>query len=1396
MSRILNVLVVSSAALFLGVLAPLSSARADTINFSSPTSGSLSSQSVTFSGGWRWQSLYGGSAHLHSGSGNPSPGLSIHTSCCSTPYQLDRTDGQPFTLTSIWGSGASGTFTSSAGGSQSISSGTNTFSGSQWTNVTWVRWAAGGGSIDNVVVSQCSGSPTVSAGGPYSVNEGGSTTVTATGSSGISYAWDLDGNGTYETSGSQVTFNAGSYDGPGSRSIGVQGSNSCGSGTDGATVTLNNVAPSINSMSAPAGLEGSAINFSASASDPGPDTLSYSWNFGDGTSGTGASPQHAYAGDGTYTVTVTVTDGDGGSDSDSRTVLVSNGDPIISNLVGDSTGAEGQSLSWTAVASDPGGDALTYTWNFGDGSPSVSGSSLVVNHTYANEGSYQVSVVVSDGDGGSASHQITVVVSNSAPLLSNLTGTASGLEGDTYSYSVQAADAGSGDVLSYSWNFGDGTAPVVTTTGQVSHVYADDGTFGVTVTVTDNASPPASDSETMLVVVSNVAPQLSSVTAAGGNEGQALTFSATATDPGSETLVYTWTMGDGATHTGASITHTYLDNGSYPLSLVVSDGDGGTDSSSASIVIANVAPTITSASMPGGNEGDTLLFDVVATDPGADTLTYSWDFGDGTTDQGSSVSHVFADNGDFTVEVTVTDDDGGSTSTSSVVSIANVAPTIDSMVGPSTADEGQAVAFSAGVSDPASADMASMSYTWSWGDGTPDSTGSSPDHAFPDDGNYTVLLTVTDGTETATEDHVIAVSNVAPELTSTPPETAEEGALYSYLPVVDDPGDEVFTWSLAASAPAGMAMDSTTGELTWTPGYADSLVGSFAVTLAVDDGDGASDGQTWTIVVEFMDSDGDGLSDTWETNNGLDPTDASDAAGDADGDGLSNADEYASGQDPNSFDGPSAPVPLSPLTGEEAIEAAPDLIVTNAVDPQGDELLYKFEIYADSGLVVRVSNSTWSTEEATETTWKVDVPLTENTVYWWRARAADAWAEGPWSDVQEFMVNIVNDEPGVPTPIYPIDGQTVAEAAPSMQWAPAEDVDNDELSYAVVIFAEDLETVVAETDSVSIAETEVNGSWQVDVALSEDTSYAWSVMATDEHGLEGAWSDPAPFFYTLSDSPPEGVELVSPADGSSTPDRSPTLVATAGSDAEGEIVEYHFEVDSVATFDVSASSAVISANQVDSDGEVKWRLSEDGVELAENAVSYARVWAVDEAGIASAPHTISFEVRGDNDPPAVPTLLAPEDGAVADSVTPALEASVTDDPEGDLVFYDFVVATDAELSDVVAGGEGLGLLGGTGPLGNEGATSWRVDTNLNGTLYWSARAVDEFGAASEWALPFTLTVEGGEPEVVIPDDVLGGGGPGACSCSSSIVSSDSSLGHVAVLLLLLLPLSARRRRRH
>jgi hypothetical protein len=91
--------------------------------------------------------------------------------------------------------------------------------------------------------------PEVDAGGPYSVDEGGTVSLTASGSDpdgeDLSYAWDLDGDGTYETAGQTATFAAGTLDGPGTVTVGVQVTDERGkTATDTATIGIVNVAPS------------------------------------------------------------------------------------------------------------------------------------------------------------------------------------------------------------------------------------------------------------------------------------------------------------------------------------------------------------------------------------------------------------------------------------------------------------------------------------------------------------------------------------------------------------------------------------------------------------------------------------------------------------------------------------------------------------------------------------------------------------------------------------------------------------------------------------------------------------------------------------------------------------------------------------------------------------------------------------------------------------------------------------------------------------------------------------------------------------------------------------------------------------------------------------------------
>ena len=98
--------------------------------------------------------------------------------------------------------------------------------------------------------------PVADAAGPYSVDEGGSVTVVATGSDPdndpITFAWDLDNNGSFETSGQSVPFSAAGLDGPSTQTIVVQVTDDGGlSATDQATVNVQNVAPTVGAITAP-----------------------------------------------------------------------------------------------------------------------------------------------------------------------------------------------------------------------------------------------------------------------------------------------------------------------------------------------------------------------------------------------------------------------------------------------------------------------------------------------------------------------------------------------------------------------------------------------------------------------------------------------------------------------------------------------------------------------------------------------------------------------------------------------------------------------------------------------------------------------------------------------------------------------------------------------------------------------------------------------------------------------------------------------------------------------------------------------------------------------------------------------------------------------------------------
>ena len=166
--------------------------------------------------------------------------------------------------------------------------------------------------------------------------------------------------------------------------------------------------------------------------------------------------------------------------------------------------------------------------------------------------------------------------------------------------------------------------------------------------------------------------------AASGIEGAALSFDAGhSSDPDGDPLVYTWSFGDGSAGTGASTTHSYADNGSYTVTVTVTDPTGATNSASRTVTVTNARPVINEITTPAPptSVGIQATATVTFTDAGsADTHDATIAWGDGQTSTVSagsatqaSATHAYASTGFYTVIVTVRDDDGDSAVTHSSI---------------------------------------------------------------------------------------------------------------------------------------------------------------------------------------------------------------------------------------------------------------------------------------------------------------------------------------------------------------------------------------------------------------------------------------------------------------------------------------------------------------------------------------------------------------------------------------------------------------------------------------------------------------------------------------------------------------------------------------------------------
>jgi len=388
----------------------------------------------------------------------------------------------------------------------------------------------------------------------------------------VSYFWDF-GDGTNATG---VTTSH-SYSAIGNYTVTLTVTDDDGA-TDSANATkhvVENLPPvALFTENATTVLTGEVISFNASASyDPDGSVASYFWTFGDGSNATGVTTSHSYSDNGVYTVTLTVTDNMSATGSTNATKTVLNRSPFASFTENATTVLTGEVISFNASSSsDPDGSIASYFWDFGDG---TNGTGVVIDHAYADNGIYAVTLTVTDDDGATASANSTKTVSNRPPV-ANANGPYSGPEGSPIAFDASGSTDVDGTIVLYEWDWNnDGSYENSTTLPFINHTWTDDYAGTVVLRVTDDDG--LTDTDTASVTVENVAPTAYAGDDEFVNEAVLVSFNGNFTDPGTnDTHTYFWDFGDG-TNTTSTLTPTHVYNGTgvYTVTLNVTDDDGG-----------------------------------------------------------------------------------------------------------------------------------------------------------------------------------------------------------------------------------------------------------------------------------------------------------------------------------------------------------------------------------------------------------------------------------------------------------------------------------------------------------------------------------------------------------------------------------------------------------------------------------------------------------------------------------------------------------------------------------------------------------------------------------------------------------------------------------------------------
>ena len=373
--------------------------------------------------------------------------------------------------------------------------------------------------------------------------------------------------------------------------------------------------------------------------------------------------------------------------SDSETAITkeykcpSNDDDIIVNHVDSFVDLKTQDVTITislyeddlfgVETADISGSGTSFNCIYNLASNEFSGDETIIEGEYHKaSGDYDGSIQTDEND---ANIWFTIFDNYDAPIAKagedqfSYTGEKVNFDG-----SLSTASEGS-SIVKFEWDFeNDG---IIDAEGEkTSYIYNQKGMQTCRLIVIDSIGVLSED--TCLVNVLNKSPTAEFTFSPNNPSIQDEVYiTDTSTDPDGSITSWSWDFGDGTTSTFQSPSHTFTKKGECQITLTVTDNDGAETSITHTIVVINLPPEASFECTPNPRTDIDVQFTDKSTDPENMLLSWFWDFGDGYTSELENPNHKFANEGDYNVILTATDDEGATDAFSMTLSVTKPSPT-------------------------------------------------------------------------------------------------------------------------------------------------------------------------------------------------------------------------------------------------------------------------------------------------------------------------------------------------------------------------------------------------------------------------------------------------------------------------------------------------------------------------------------------------------------------------------------------------------------------------------------------------------------------------------------------------------------------------------------------------